>query len=113
MTMDDEHSMTDSQSEAASHPNRLHELTGFQRDLCYVIAGLNNPHGLAVMAELEDYYAGPIHHGRLYPNLDALVDAGFVAKRAKDQRTNAYSLTPAGRRALERRRDWEDDYLER
>lgn len=26
----------------------MHDLTGFQRDLLYVIAGLNTPHGLAI-----------------------------------------------------------------
>ncbi|MDL0145688.1 helix-turn-helix transcriptional regulator, partial [Halobacterium salinarum] len=50
----------------------MHDLTGFQRDLLYVIGGLNEPHGLAVKAEMEEYYESEIHHGRLYPNLDTL-----------------------------------------
>ena len=54
----------------------MHDLTGFQRDLLYVVAGLDNPHGLAVKDELEDYYEKEIHHGRLYPNLDTLVEKG-------------------------------------
>jgi hypothetical protein len=32
----------------------MYDLTGFQRDLLYVIAGLDEPHGLAVKDELED-----------------------------------------------------------
>ena len=56
----------------------MHDLTGFQRDLLYVIAGRDDPHGLAIKEELEEYYESEIHHGRLYPNLDALVDKGLV-----------------------------------
>ncbi|MFB6137028.1 MAG: PadR family transcriptional regulator [Halobacteriaceae archaeon] len=90
----------------------MHDLTGFQRDLLYVIAGLEEPHGLALKAELETYYEDEIHHGRLYPNLDALVDKGLVRKGEKDQRTNVYSLTERGRRDLEARREWENQYVE-
>jgi len=31
----------------------MHDLTGFQRDLLYVIAGSEKPHGLAIKDELE------------------------------------------------------------
>ncbi|MFB6198022.1 MAG: PadR family transcriptional regulator [Halobacteriaceae archaeon] len=89
----------------------MHDLTGFQRDLLYAIAGLEAPHGLALKDELEDYYETEVHHGRLYPNLDTLVDKGLVEKREKDQRTNIYSLTRRGRRELQARRDWEAKYL--
>lgn len=34
----------------------MYDLTGFQRDLLYVIAGLDDPHGLAIKYELEEYY---------------------------------------------------------
>jgi DNA-binding PadR family transcriptional regulator len=51
----------------------MYDLTGFQRDCLYIIAGLDSPHGLAVKTELEDYCEGEIHHGRLYPNLDTLL----------------------------------------
>jgi len=44
----------------------MYDLTGFQRDLLYVAAGLDEPHGLAIKDELENYYEKEIHHGRLY-----------------------------------------------
>ena len=44
----------------------MDDLTGFQRDLLYVLAGLETPHGLALKDELETYYEKEIHHGRLY-----------------------------------------------
>jgi PadR family transcriptional regulator PadR len=90
----------------------MHDLTGFQRDLLYTIAGLDDPHGLAIKDELEEYYESEIHHGRLYPNLDTLVDKGLVEKGELDRRTNFYTLTRRGRRELEDRRDWEDEYLD-
>jgi PadR family transcriptional regulator PadR len=89
----------------------MHDLTGFQRDLLYTINGFDEPHGLALKEELEKYYESEIHHGRLYPNLDTLVDKGLVEKGELDRRTNYYTVTRRGRRELEDRRNWEDQYL--
>ena len=88
----------------------MHDLTGFQRDCLYVIAGVDEPHGLAVKEELEKYYESEVHHGRLYPNLDTLVEKSLVDKGAKDRRTNVYELTDRGHRELDARRGWEDEY---
>ncbi|PCR91475.1 PadR family transcriptional regulator [Natrinema ejinorense] len=89
----------------------MYDLTGFQRDLLYVIAGQDDPHGLAIKAELEEYYEKEIHHGRLYPNLDEIVDKGLVEKGELDQRTNYYTITARGRRELDARREWENQYV--
>jgi DNA-binding PadR family transcriptional regulator len=88
----------------------MYDLTGFQRDLLYVIAGLDDPHGLAIKDELEDYYQTEIHHGRLYPNLDTLVEKGLVEKGQLDRRTNTYKLTRRGRREIAARQEWEQQY---
>ena len=87
----------------------MHDLTGFQRDLLYVIAGLDGPKGLAIKGRLDEYYGTEINHGRLYPNLDALVEKGLVEKGRIDDRTNEYTLTQRGERELRARREWEDD----
>ncbi|USZ73510.1 helix-turn-helix transcriptional regulator [Natronosalvus halobius] len=89
----------------------MYDLTGFQRDLLYVAAGLDEPHGLAIKDELENYYEKEIHHGRLYPNLDTLVDKGLIEKGEADRRTNVYSVTRRGRREIEDRGQWEDQYI--
>jgi len=89
----------------------MHDLTGFQRDLLYVIAGLNEPHGLAIKDDLQDYYEKEIHHGRLYPNLDTLVEKGLVEKGQLDRRTNYYTVTRRGNREIDARSDWEEQYL--
>jgi DNA-binding PadR family transcriptional regulator len=90
----------------------MHDLTGFQRDLLYVIAGLGEPKGLAIKEELGEYYEGEINHGRLYPNLDTLVEKGLVSKGEIDKRTNSYGLTRRGEREIRDRREWEADYAE-
>jgi DNA-binding PadR family transcriptional regulator len=89
----------------------MHDLTGFQRDLLYVIAGLDEPHGLAIKEELENYYEGDVNHGRLYPNLDELVEKGLIEKGQRDRRTNYYDLTGRGDRELSARQDWESQYV--
>ena len=89
----------------------MHDLTAFQRDVLYVLAGLDEAYGLAIKAELEDYYEGEVNHGRLYPNLDDLVEQGLLDKGAHDQRTNCYTITDDGRQSLGRRRRWESEYL--
>jgi PadR family transcriptional regulator PadR len=91
---------------------QMHDLTGFQRDLLYTIAGTDEPHGLALKESLEQYYEKEIHHGRLYPNLDTLVDKGLVEKGQKDRRTNVYTLTRRGQREIEARHEWEQQYVE-
>ncbi|MFC7045898.1 PadR family transcriptional regulator [Halobacteriaceae archaeon GCM10025711] len=90
----------------------MFDLTGFQRDLLYVIAGLDEPHGLAIKEELEAYYESEVNHGRLYPNLDTLVDMGLVEKGEIDKRTNYYKLTRRGQRELDDRLTWERQYVE-
>ncbi len=90
----------------------MYDLTGFQRDLLYVIAGINEPKGLVIKEELDRYYEEVIHHGRLYPNFDALVEKGLVEKTQRNRRTNAYTLTRRGRREIDSRRDWESRYFE-
>jgi len=65
------------------------ELTGFQRDLLYVIAGSDQPSGQTVRQQLETHIDN-VNHGRLYPNLDTLVDHELVKKGSQDQRTNYY-----------------------
>lgn len=91
----------------------MYDLTGFQRDLLCIVAGLGEPHGLAIKEELETYYESEIHHGRLYPNLDTLVEKGLIEKGQRDRRTNQYTVTRRGRRELESRREWEQQYLRR
>ena len=90
----------------------MNDLTGFQRDLLYVIAGADQPSGQDVKDEVEQYYESEINHGRLYPNLDSLVNKELAEKGQLDRRTNYYAITDAGEREIEERREWEDQYVD-
>ena len=90
----------------------MYDLSGFQRDLLYVISGLDKPSGQDVKEELEKYYEEDINHGRLYPNLDTLVNKDLVEKGQLDRRANYYDLTDEGLVELRDRREWERQYFE-
>ncbi|ADJ16643.1 helix-turn-helix transcriptional regulator [Halalkalicoccus jeotgali] len=89
----------------------MYDLTGFQRDLLYVVAGKNGPNGLAVKAELEEYYESEVAHSRLYQNFDRLIEKGLVEKGRSDRRANYYVLPDRGRREIDTRREWENQYV--
>ena len=82
------------------------ELTAFQNNILVILA--KEPmYGLAIKRELEDYYGTEVNHGRLYPNLDELVDLGLIEKSELDKRTNQYSLTEDGKEAVLDQLGWE------
>ena len=89
----------------------MEDLTAFQRDLLVATAGLEDPHGIAVKEELEAYYGDEVRHGRLYPNLDTLVNEGLLDKGQKDRRTNEYTLTETGQEVIDARLDWQEQHL--
>lgn len=85
--------------EALGTPTVARELTAFQQNILVVLAE-EDRYGLAIKRELESYYDDEVNHGRLYPNLDELVEMDLVGKSQLDKRTNQYSLTEDGREAL-------------
>ena len=94
-----------SEATATSSGSVIRELTAFQQNILVVLA--EEPrYGLAIKRTLEDYYGTEVNHGRLYPNLDDLVEMELVEKSELDKRTNQYELTEAGREALLERLDW-------
>ena len=80
------------------------ELTRFQLEILYVIADSDDQadYGLGIKESLEAYYGESITHGRLYPNLTELAEAGYLDISAIDKRTNEYGLTMQGREVLRR-----------
>ena len=80
---------------------RYRSLTSFQHRIMTEIAGLDTlACGLDIKDELDDYYDEDVNHGRLYPNLEDLIAAGFVEKGTLDKRTNSYELTEIGEQVL-------------
>lgn len=88
----------------------LFELTSFQRDILYVASAKDEPSGQEIKDELEGDLE-EITHGRLYPNLDTLVEREYLDKGMIDRRSNYYAVSEKGITELERRREWENQYV--
>jgi len=87
-------------------PGIARELTAFQQNILVILA--EEPrYGLAIKRELETYYDSEVNHGRLYPNLDDLVEMDLVEKSELDKRTNQYALTDEGYEAVLNQLSWE------
>lgn len=82
------------------------DLTGFQRDLLKSIRLLDEeetvPTGIDVKSEIESMYGEDINHGRLYQNLNQLVEEDCIEKQVVDGRTYSYHLTDDAEQLLER-----------
>jgi len=89
----------------------MFNLTGFQRDLLYAISSQSKPSGQEIK-EILERDVEEVRHGRLYPNLDTLVDQEYVEKGQLDRRTNYYEITEKGEELLRERRVWENDRVE-
>ena len=86
-------------------PGIARELTAFQQNIL-VILSEEPRYGLAIKRELETYYDSDVNHGRLYPNLDDLVELDLVEKSDLDKRTNQYALTDEGEEAILDQLSW-------
>lgn len=81
--------------------NPMTDLTGFQRELLVAIGSLGErPSGQEVKNRWEAQNGEETTTGRLYPNLDELVEAGLIKRGEKDRRTNYYASTQSGDEAL-------------
>ncbi|WP_227354774.1 PadR family transcriptional regulator [Haladaptatus salinisoli] len=94
-----------SEAQTLTESSTARDLTAFQRNILIVLT--EEPmYGLAIKRELEDFYDAEVNHGRLYPNLDTLVERGLVEKSELDKRTNEYGLTQDGLSAVEDSLAW-------
>ena len=80
------------------------QTTAFKYEVLVAAAALDEPSGQDIRRWME-HNANPtltddVNHGRLYPNLDDLVEAGLLQKGEQNKRTNYYALTDAGRDQL-------------
>lgn len=92
------------------------DLSAFQRDILTVLKELasseQDSYGLEIKRRLEEWYDEPVNHGRLYPNLDDLVEWGLVRRGQLDKRTNEYTLTDSGYTLLEAHRERMNELLD-
>lgn len=104
MTTEDSDTATDGGTAAVQPSNNLraaHDLSAFQRDLLTVLKRNGPEYGLGIKRQIEDLYNAEVNHGRLYPNLDDLIEMGLLEKYALDKRTNEYALTERGESVIE------------
>ncbi|RXK47824.1 helix-turn-helix transcriptional regulator [Halorientalis pallida] len=89
------------------------DLTAFQKEALLAITRLEDsdeePYGLGIKRQLQERLGEEVNHGRLYPNLDDLVDLGLLEKEALDKRTNTYTLSEEGKGLLRAYRDYVDE----
>jgi hypothetical protein len=99
---------SDFEFENASEAVSDTDLTAFQTNILFVLRGCQRGRydgrapagamGLAIkdILETDEWLGEEVNHGRLYPNLDTLVEHGLVEKSELDKRTNHYELTDNG-----------------
>ncbi|ELZ76091.1 DNA-binding protein [Haloferax volcanii] len=77
------------------------DLSEFQQQVVKAIIEIEQrggePYGLGIKELLSERYNKEVNHGRLYPNLDDLVEQGIIEKSELDKRTNAYESTASAR----------------
>ena len=80
---------------------RWSDLNGSSRDLLVEIYQLDQPSGQDIRGRMEAEHGEEVTHGRLYSNLNDLVDVGLLDKGELDLRTNYYQITKDGQRLVE------------
>jgi len=86
----------------------MSRLTAFQWSLLKAATELHEPSGQDIKRYIEQsaFHRSEEHHGRLYPNLNALVDGGLVEKGEIDSRTNYYKPTTKALTMLDERAEF-------
>lgn len=93
-------------------PPEVRELSNFQRDVLFVVAGADEPSGQEIKRELEATTMEMVLPGQLYPNLAQLAELDLVEKSARDGRTSAYDLTERGSRVIGDLCEWQKRHLQ-
>ncbi|WP_435362215.1 PadR family transcriptional regulator [Haloarchaeobius sp. DFWS5] len=88
------------------------DLTGFQYNMLVVLTNMEEPSGRELKQKLEESLDCSLPHGRLYRNLDTLVDKELVKKGCIDGRTNYYEISASGEEAIHERFKWEQEHIE-
>ena len=80
---------------------RWFDLNNSKRDLLVEIYQLDQPSGQDIRGRMKAEHGEDVKHGRLYPNLNDLVDLGLLDKGEQNLRSNYYQITNDGQRLVE------------
>jgi DNA-binding PadR family transcriptional regulator len=88
---------------------KLHRLTGFARDMLFVIAGMDahTPSGSEIKKKMNSISSAGVSEARIYQNLSSLEERGFISVSSIDGRTNGYALTQQAVDAINDHIDWQ------
>ncbi|WP_201740169.1 PadR family transcriptional regulator [Salinigranum halophilum] len=79
--------------------------SGLRRDICVIVAGLDDPTGQQAKAALERHYDDRVQPKTFHGALEALVSDGFLTRR-QDGLADRYALTDAGAERLCAHHEW-------
>ena len=91
---------------------QMEELSGLQRDLLYIILDSDKPSGQDINRSINEEYKNEVNHGRLYPNLDELVELGLIIKGNKNDRANYYEITQKGKDEIVKYQEWTSERVD-
>lgn len=80
------------------------DLTLFQLREMAALRDLDRPSGQELKRELQSYLESDVNNGRLYQNLQVLIEAGLVEWGYISGRTKWYDITEEGEAVLDRER---------
>jgi len=80
---------------------RWFDLNSSKRDLLVEIYQMDQPSGQDIRGRMKAEHNEDVDHGRLYPNLNDLVDLGLLDKGEQNLRSNYYQITNDGQRLVE------------
>ena len=80
---------------------RWFDLNNSKRDLLVEIYQMDQPSGQDIRGRMKAEHNEDVDHGRLYPNLNDLVDLGLLDKGEQNLRSNYYQITNDGQRLVE------------
>lgn len=87
----------------------MHHLSRVQRDILYLLAGLESPIETPQLIQiLSEYYPAPISSTTVYRELNALADSAYITKEPGDDATTAtvYTLTECAEDELIQFHQW-------
>lgn len=82
------------------------DINKWQTTILAAAAAADDQNGQDIARRIEQAHGVDVSNGRLYPNLDALVDAGLLTQRTDGGRANRHNVTDRGMRELEARLDY-------
>lgn len=87
----------------------MNDLSAFQRDILFLVAGLESPSIYDLNQQMEEYRDSGVTIERVEPNVRSLKDKGLITENPDSGR---YRITRTGLTKILARRKFEDELLQ-